>query len=131
MNKIISDNEDTRINIIIFHHFLDSAYIYLYYTCSQTLFFEFTLYNGNCYQYLTSIKLYYQCLCYQLLVVCAVKPLINLLDTAESLGATRWASYIRESGLANELETAGAYTLFAPTNEAFDVGCFAYYFTVN
>ncbi|KAF2368949.1 FAS1 domain [Trinorchestia longiramus] len=49
-----------------------------------------------------------------------VKPLTNLLETAEALGATRWAAYIRESGLANELETAGAYTLFAPTNEAFD-----------
>ena len=46
---------------------------------------------------------------------------MNLLETAESLGATKWAQYIRESGLANELETAGAYTLFAPTNEAFDV----------
>ncbi|XP_018020853.1 uncharacterized protein LOC108677189 isoform X2 [Hyalella azteca] len=49
-----------------------------------------------------------------------VKPLMNLLETAEALGATRWAAYIRESGLANELETAGAYTLFAPTNQAFD-----------
>ncbi|XP_037795768.1 serine-rich adhesin for platelets-like [Penaeus monodon] len=48
-----------------------------------------------------------------------VKPLKNLLETAEALGATKWAAYIRESGLANELETAGAYTLFAPTNEAF------------
>ncbi|ROT76819.1 Transforming growth factor-beta-induced protein ig-h3 [Penaeus vannamei] len=48
-----------------------------------------------------------------------VKPLKNLLETAEALGATKWADYIRESGLANELETAGAYTLFAPTNQAF------------
>ncbi|KAK7067798.1 hypothetical protein SK128_013712 [Halocaridina rubra] len=49
-----------------------------------------------------------------------VKPLMNLLETAESLGATKWAQYIRESGLAAELESAGAFTLFAPTNDAFD-----------
>uniref|UniRef100_A0A0P4VVG3 Transforming growth factor-beta-induced protein ig-h3 n=1 Tax=Scylla olivacea TaxID=85551 RepID=A0A0P4VVG3_SCYOL len=49
-----------------------------------------------------------------------VKPLMNLLETAESLGATKWAQYIRESGLAGELEGAAAYTLFAPTNEAFE-----------
>ncbi|KAK8729156.1 hypothetical protein OTU49_008657, partial [Cherax quadricarinatus] len=49
-----------------------------------------------------------------------VKPLMNLLETAESLGATKWAQYIRDSGLAGELEAAAAYTLFAPTNEAFD-----------
>lgn len=49
-----------------------------------------------------------------------VKPLMNLLETAESLGATKWAQYIRESGLAGELESPGAFTLFAPTNEAFD-----------
>lgn len=49
-----------------------------------------------------------------------VKPLSTLLETAESLGATKWAQYIRESGLSGELESAGAYTLFAPTNEAFD-----------
>lgn len=46
---------------------------------------------------------------------------MNVLETAESLGATKWAQYIRESGLAGELEAAGAYTLFAPTNEAFEV----------
>ncbi|MPC63579.1 hypothetical protein E2C01_057678 [Portunus trituberculatus] len=46
---------------------------------------------------------------------------MNLLETAESLGATKWAQYIRESGLAGELEGAAAYTLFAPTNEAFEV----------
>ncbi|KAB7507990.1 Periostin, partial [Armadillidium nasatum] len=49
-----------------------------------------------------------------------VKPLRNLLETAEALGATKWAAYIRDSGLQNEFESAGAFTLFAPTNEAFD-----------
>lgn len=50
-----------------------------------------------------------------------MKPLVNVLETAEQLGATKWAQYIRDSGLAGELEGPGAYTLFAPTNEAFEV----------
>ena len=47
--------------------------------------------------------------------------MIYILETAESLGATKWVRYIRKSGLENELESAGAFTLFAPTNEAYDV----------
>ena len=48
-----------------------------------------------------------------------VKPLKNVLETARELGATDFVDYIEESGLDKELSTEGAFTLLAPTNEAF------------
>lgn len=52
--------------------------------------------------------------------VCAgVKPLKNILDTARDLGATDFVRYVEESGLEKEWAREGAFTLFAPTNEAF------------
>lgn len=48
-----------------------------------------------------------------------VKPLKNILETARDLGATDFVNYIEESGLDKELASEGAFTLFAPTNEAF------------
>jgi len=48
-----------------------------------------------------------------------VKPLKNILDTARDLGATDFVRYVEESGLQKEWSREGAFTLFAPTNEAF------------
>lgn len=48
-----------------------------------------------------------------------VKPLKNILDTARELGATEFVKYVEESGLQKEWSRDGAFTLFAPTNEAF------------
>jgi len=48
-----------------------------------------------------------------------VKPLKNILETARELGASDFVNYIVESGLDKELSREGAFTLFAPTNEAF------------
>jgi uncharacterized surface protein with fasciclin (FAS1) repeats len=50
-----------------------------------------------------------------------VKPLTDLLSTAEEVGAKRFADYLRRSDLGAEL-LAGTepFTLFAPTDDAFD-----------
>jgi len=48
-----------------------------------------------------------------------VKPLKNVLETARELGASDFVDYVEESGLDKELSTEGAFTLLAPTNEAF------------
>ncbi|KZS06760.1 transforming growth factor-beta-induced protein ig-h3 [Daphnia magna] len=48
-----------------------------------------------------------------------VKPLKNILETARELGATDFVRYVEESGLQKEWAREGAFTLFAPTNEAF------------
>ena len=48
-----------------------------------------------------------------------MKPLKNVLDTARDLGATDFVRYVEESGLQKEWSREGAFTLFAPTNEAF------------
>jgi len=48
-----------------------------------------------------------------------VKPLKNILETARDLGATEFVKYVEESGLQKEWVRDGAFTLFAPTNEAF------------
>ena len=48
-----------------------------------------------------------------------MKPLKNVLDTARELGATDFVQYVEESGLDKEWTREGAFTLFAPTNEAF------------
>ncbi|XP_046655629.1 periostin-like [Daphnia pulicaria] len=48
-----------------------------------------------------------------------VKPLKNILETARELGATDFVQYVEESGLQKEWAREGAFTLFAPTNEAF------------
>ena len=48
-----------------------------------------------------------------------MKPLKNILETARELGASDFVNYIVESGLDKELSREGAFTLFAPTNEAF------------
>ncbi|XP_066999804.1 transforming growth factor-beta-induced protein ig-h3 [Anabrus simplex] len=49
-----------------------------------------------------------------------VKPLKNVLETARDLGASKFVRYLETSGLAPELTRAGAITLFAPLDEAFD-----------
>ena len=50
------------------------------------------------------------------------KPLQNLLDTARSLGATRFVDYVIDSGLGPQLtQSHSPLTVFAPTNEAFEV----------
>uniref|UniRef100_T1JPA2 FAS1 domain-containing protein n=1 Tax=Strigamia maritima TaxID=126957 RepID=T1JPA2_STRMM len=49
-----------------------------------------------------------------------VKPLRNVLDTAEDLGASIFVQYLYESGLAEQILRAGAITLFAPVNTAFE-----------
>uniref|UniRef100_A0A4D5RA34 Transforming growth factor-beta-induced protein ig-h3 n=1 Tax=Scolopendra viridis TaxID=118503 RepID=A0A4D5RA34_SCOVI len=49
-----------------------------------------------------------------------VKPLKDILQTAEDLGATIFVQYIKEAGLDSQLRQSGAITLFAPTNSAFE-----------
>jgi uncharacterized surface protein with fasciclin (FAS1) repeats len=56
-----------------------------------------------------------------------VKPLKHILDTARDLGASKFVSYIEESGLSTELTKEGTYTLFAPLDDAFDVSLLSYY----
>ena len=48
-----------------------------------------------------------------------VKPLKNILETARDIGATDFVKYVEESGLQKDWSREGAFTLFAPTNEAF------------
>lgn len=55
----------------------------------------------------------------KLKINCKVKPLKNILETARDLGATEFVKYVEESGLQKEWVRDGAFTLFAPTNEAF------------
>ncbi|XP_076359990.1 transforming growth factor-beta-induced protein ig-h3-like isoform X2 [Tachypleus tridentatus] len=51
-----------------------------------------------------------------------VKPMTNVLDTARDLGATYFVDYLTKAGLSDSLRQAGAaVTLFAPTNEAFEM----------
>jgi len=49
-----------------------------------------------------------------------VKPLKNVLDTARELGATKFVKYMEDSGIAEELNREGTYTLFAPIDSGFD-----------
>ena len=48
-----------------------------------------------------------------------MKPLKNILDTARELGATDFVKYVESTGLEKEWVREGAFTLFAPSNEAF------------
>jgi uncharacterized surface protein with fasciclin (FAS1) repeats len=54
-------------------------------------------------------------------LISSVKPLKNILDTARDLGASKFVSYIEESGLNAGLTKEGTYTLFAPLDDAFEV----------
>lgn len=49
-----------------------------------------------------------------------VKPLKDVLETAEDLGATIFIQHIKEAGLESQLRKTGALTLFVPTNAAFE-----------
>lgn len=52
----------------------------------------------------------------------AGKPLRNLLETAQDLGASQFVDYAYEHGFELELTQAQSpLTLFVPTNKAFDV----------
>jgi len=44
----------------------------------------------------------------------------NIVEIAQSAGYTRLAEALTEAGLVGTLEGAGPFTVFAPTNEAFD-----------
>lgn len=48
-----------------------------------------------------------------------VKPLMNLMDTAESFGAKKYANFSKLSGLYPLLSKRGAFTIFAPIDQAF------------
>lgn len=48
-----------------------------------------------------------------------MKPLKNIVETARELGAKRFVKYLEDSGLISELANEGPFTLFAPTDEAF------------
>lgn len=54
-------------------------------------------------------------------MIFAVKPLKNVLETAREMGASKFVQYAEDSGLGPELAAAGAVTLFAPLDHAFDV----------
>ena len=49
-----------------------------------------------------------------------MKPLKNVLETARDLGATKFVEYLEQSGIANDLNQEGTFTLFAPTDQAFE-----------
>lgn len=50
-----------------------------------------------------------------------VTPLKTLLETARQLGAGKFVKYLEQSGMAQELNTDGPFTLFAPSDEVFRV----------
>lgn len=51
-----------------------------------------------------------------------MKPLRNLLETAQDLGATQFIEYAMESEIEFDLtQTQSAITVFVPTDEAFQV----------
>lgn len=46
----------------------------------------------------------------------------DVVRTARDIGATAFVEYLNEAGLADRLRTPNeAFTVFAPTNEAFEV----------
>ncbi|XP_076177123.1 transforming growth factor-beta-induced protein ig-h3 [Ptiloglossa arizonensis] len=49
-----------------------------------------------------------------------VKPLMNLVETARRVASTKFARPIETSSLADELRVGPPFTLFAPSDEAFD-----------
>lgn len=51
-----------------------------------------------------------------------VLPLENLLTTAKRLGAKRFVNLFEQSDLLQELQSKGPFTLFAPSDQAFNVG---------
>lgn len=54
-----------------------------------------------------------------------VKPMTDVVRTARDIGATTFVEYLNEAGLADRLRRPDeAYTVFAPTNEAFEVSLY-------
>ncbi|CAG7722580.1 unnamed protein product [Allacma fusca] len=49
-----------------------------------------------------------------------VKALKNVLEVSRDFGATKFVKYLEDSGLGHELTQEGTYTLFAPTDQAFE-----------
>lgn len=47
-----------------------------------------------------------------------VKPLDNIIETSRDLGLSEFITHAEGAGLIGELTRGGAYTVFAPTNEA-------------
>ena len=47
------------------------------------------------------------------------KPLGNLLDTARDLGLSHFSELIVRNNLSDLLQNHGAFTVFAPSDEAF------------
>uniref|UniRef100_A0A0B7ATX2 FAS1 domain-containing protein n=1 Tax=Arion vulgaris TaxID=1028688 RepID=A0A0B7ATX2_9EUPU len=47
-----------------------------------------------------------------------VKPLDNIIETTRDLGLTDFISHAEGAGLLSDLSNGGAYTVFAPTNQA-------------
>jgi hypothetical protein len=55
-------------------------------------------------------------------ILLLVKPLRNLLETAQALGATQFIEYAIDSEIEFDLtQSESALTVFVPTNEAFQV----------
>ena len=47
------------------------------------------------------------------------KPLGNLLETARDLGLSQFSQHIVRSNLSDLFENQGAFTVFAPSDQAF------------
>lgn len=54
---------------------------------------------------------------------------MDVVETARNVGAKKFAQFLEKTGVAGELGRGSAVTLFAPSDEAFDV-CIGFFYIV-